>query len=145
VFNSPEIYALEQERIYRGKTWSFLGLESEIPEPFDYKSTFIGDTPVVMTRGGDGSLAAWVNRCAHRGAMVCRHLRGNAKTHDCVYHQWSFDPAGNLLGVPFRRGKAGQAGMPPDFDPKAHSLRQLRVAAYKGLVFATFSEEVEPL
>lgn len=145
VFTSPEIYALEQERIYRGPTWNFLGLESEVPEPNDFKSTYVGDTPVVLTRGLDGTLAAWVNRCAHRGAMVCRQLRGNAKSHDCVYHQWSYDTAGNLLGVPFRRGKAGQVGMPPDFDPKQHALRQLRVASYKGLVFATFSDTVEPL
>ena len=33
VFNSPAIYAREQERIYRGPTWSFLGLEAEIPKP----------------------------------------------------------------------------------------------------------------
>ena len=51
VYSSDEIYALEQERIYRGPTWSFLGLEAEIPNPGDYKSTFVGDTPVVMTRG----------------------------------------------------------------------------------------------
>ena len=31
VFSSEEIYALEQERIYRGPTWNFLGLEVEIP------------------------------------------------------------------------------------------------------------------
>jgi anthranilate 1,2-dioxygenase large subunit len=145
VFNSPEIYALEQERIYRGNTWNFLGLEAEVPNPNDFKATFVGDTPVVMTRGPDGTLSAWVNRCAHRGAMVCRDLRGNAKSHNCVYHQWSYDTAGNLLGVPFRRGKAGQVGMPPDFEPKQHGLRQLRVASYKGLVFATFSDTVESL
>lgn len=145
VFNSPEVYTLEQERIYRGKTWSFLGLEAEVPNPNDFKSTFVGDTPVVLTRGPDGALSAWVNRCAHRGAMVCRDLRGNAKSHSCVYHQWNYDTEGNLLGVPFRRGKAGQVGMPPDFDPKDHGLRKLRVASYKGLVFATFSETVESL
>ena len=72
LFSSPEIYDLEQERIYRGPTWNFLGLEAEIPNPFDFKSTFIGDTPMVMTRTEDGALAAWVNRCAHRGAVVCR-------------------------------------------------------------------------
>jgi hypothetical protein len=43
VYSSDEIYALEQERIYRGPTWSFLGLEAEIPKPGDYKSTFVGD------------------------------------------------------------------------------------------------------
>ncbi len=145
VFSNEEIYALEQERIYRGPTWSFLGLEAEIPKPGDYKSTFIGDTPVVMTRAEDGTLAAWVNRCAHRGAMVCRLPRGNALSHTCVYHQWSFGTKGNLQGVPFRRGQKDATGMPKDFDPKQHNLRQLRVESYRGLVFATFSGTVAPL
>lgn len=145
VFSSDEVYALEQERIFRGPTWNFLGLEAEIPNPGDFKSTFVGDTPVVVTRTQDGKLAAWVNRCAHRGAMVCRSARGNAKSHTCVYHQWSFDSCGNLEGVPFRRGQKGMSGMPKDFKPQDHSLKQLRVDSYKGLVFATFSETVVSL
>ena len=145
VFSDAEIYALEQERIFRGPTWNFLGLEAEIPKPGDYKSTFIGDTPVVMTRAEDGMLAAWVNRCAHRGAVVCRLPRGNALSHSCVYHQWSFGTKGNLQGVPFRRGQKDATGMPKDFDPKQHNLRQLRVESYRGLVFATFSDTVEAL
>jgi anthranilate 1,2-dioxygenase large subunit len=145
VFSSQEIYDLEQERIYRGPNWSFLGLEAEIPNPGDYKSTFIGDTPVVMTRAEDGTLAAWVNRCAHRGAMVCRLPRGNALTHNCVYHQWSFGSKGNLQGVPFRRGQKDMTGMPADFDPAKHNLHQLRVDSFNGLVFATFSAEAPSL
>jgi len=145
VFTSRDIYELEQERIFRGPTWSFLGLEAEIKAPGDFKSTFIGDTPVVMTRTEAGGLAAWVNRCAHRGAMVCRQLRGNATSHSCVYHQWRYDLEGNLFGVPFLRGLNGQAGMPADFDRAANGLRKLRVESYAGLVFATFSDTVEPL
>lgn len=145
VFSSQEIYDLEQERIYRGPTWNFLGLECEIPKPGDYKSTFVGDTPVVVTRTEDGELAAWVNRCSHRGAMVCRNARGNASSHSCVYHQWSFDQRGNLLGVPFRRGQKHMSGMPKDFDPKCHSLRQLKVESYRGLLFATFSDAAPAL
>lgn len=145
VFHSQAIYDREQELIFRGPTWNFLGLEAEIANPGDFKSTFVGDTPVVMTRAEDGVLAAWVNRCAHRGAMVCRTLRGNAKAHNCVYHQWSYDTRGNLLGVPFLRGQKGAAGMPKDFKRDQHGLRQLRVESYRGLVFATFSDTVEPL
>jgi salicylate 5-hydroxylase large subunit len=36
-------------------------------------------------------------------------------------------------------------GMPPGFDLKEHGLTRLRVAVLHGLVFATFSEEAEPL
>jgi len=145
VFSSAEIYEREQERIFRGPTWSFLGLEAEIPAPGDFKSTFVGDTPVVVTRTSTGALAAWVNRCAHRGAIVCRKKRGNAAMHTCVYHQWSFDREGNLRGVPFRNGQNGKPGMPPDFEPAEHGLQKLRVASYGGLLFATFSESVADL
>lgn len=145
VFSSQEVFEREQERIYRGPTWSFVALEAEIPNPGDYKSTFVGDTPVVVTRAPDGQLACWVNRCAHRGAIVCRNARGNAKVHTCVYHQWGFSAKGDLQGIPFRRGRDGAPGMPPDFDSKQHGLRKLRVDSYKGLVFATFSDETPPL
>ncbi len=145
VFSSQDVFDREQERIFRGPVWSFVALEAEIPKPNDYKSTFVGDTPIVVTRTEDGGIAAWVNRCAHRGAIVCRNARGNAKSHTCVYHQWSFDTKGNLQGVPFRRGKDGAPGMPADFNPKNHGMQQLRAQSYKGLVFATFSDETPPL
>jgi anthranilate 1,2-dioxygenase large subunit len=78
IYSSPEIYALEQDRIFRGQTWSFVALEAELPNPRDFKSTFVGDTPVVVTRNSDSGLSGWVNRCAHRGCMVCREA---AATH----------------------------------------------------------------
>lgn len=147
LFTDERIFALEQERIFRGPHWSFAALETELPEARSFKSTYIGDTPVVVTRDGDGKLHAWVNRCAHRGALVCRDRRGKADAFTCVYHQWAYDAVGNLKGVPFRRGVAGQGGMPADFDMKAHNLTPLRVAAYRGLIFVTFATEgtVEPL
>jgi anthranilate 1,2-dioxygenase large subunit len=139
VYSSPEVYQLEQERIFRGPIWSFVAMEAEIPHPNDFKSTFVGDSPVVVTRDADGILSAWVNRCAHRGAMVCRAARGNARIFTCAYHQWSYDCGGNLRGVPFRNGLKGICGMPADFDPMQHGLEQLRVESYRGLIFATFS------
>jgi anthranilate 1,2-dioxygenase large subunit len=147
VFSSQEVYDREQERIYRGPYWSFVGLDCEIPNVDDFKATYVGDTPVVVTRTADG-FACWVNRCAHRGAMVCRDKYGNAHSHTCVYHQWNFSNKGDLLGVPFRRGqKQGDirlSGMTKEFDPKNHGLHKLRVENYRGLLFATFSDETPP-
>ena len=147
VFTDPRIFDQEQENIFRGPHWSFLALEAEIPEPNDFKSTYLGDTPVVVTRDREGQIHAWVNRCAHRGAMVCRDRRGKADAFTCVYHQWSYDAQGNLKGVPFRRGVNGEGGMPASFDMKLHELPKLRVATYRGLIFATFvaEDEVESL
>jgi anthranilate 1,2-dioxygenase large subunit len=145
LYSSPAIYELEEERIFRGPTWSFVALEAELPNAYDFKSTFVGATPVVVTRNEDHSLSAWVNRCAHRGGTVCREARGNSRTHVCVYHQWSYGTRGDLRGVPFRRGLKDSPGMPADFDPKSHGLQQLRVESYRGLVFATFSDRASSL
>jgi anthranilate 1,2-dioxygenase large subunit len=145
VFADPEIYRLEQERIFRGPVWSYVALEAELPNPGDFKTTFVGDTPVVVSRDKDGSLHAFVNRCAHRGALVCRETKGNRASHVCVYHQWSYDLRGRLTGVPFRKGIDGKGGYSRDFDPSEISLPQLRVATHRGLVFASFAQDVEPL
>ncbi|KKW64367.1 Rieske 2Fe-2S domain-containing protein [Mycolicibacterium elephantis] len=144
IYTSQAVYDREQERLFRGPIWNYLALEAELPNPFDFKSTFVGDTPVVVTRDGEGRLAAWVNRCAHRGAIVCREQSGNTRSHACVYHQWSYNAAGDLEGVPFRRGANG-TGMPKSFDPKQNGLQKLRVESYRGLVFGTFDEATPEL
>jgi len=145
VFTEPAFYAREQEKIFRGAHWSFVALEAEIPKPGDYKTTFVGDTPVIVTRAPDGKVHTVVNRCAHRGAVLARDLRGNRQTLECVYHQWCFSLDGALVGLPFRRGIKGQGGMPADFDMRQHDLQRLRVELLHGLVFATFSPETPPL
>jgi len=145
VFADPEIYRLEQERIFRGAVWSYVALEAEVPNSGDFKATFVGDTPVVVSRDRDGSLHAFVNRCAHRGALVCREVKGNRANHVCVYHQWSYDLRGRLTGVPFRKGIDGKGGYSSDFDPSGISLPPLRLATHRGLVFVSFAKDVEPL
>ena len=144
VYSDPEIYAEEQERIFAGPAWSYVALECEIPNPGDFKRTYIGERPVVVTRDAEGEVNVFVNRCAHRGVQFCREQRGNTKEFVCPYHQWSYDLKGNLLGVPFKRGVKKKGGMPKEFDTKQHGLVKLRVAVRGGVVFATFSEEVEP-
>jgi anthranilate 1,2-dioxygenase large subunit len=140
VFTDKAYYDREQEAIFRGDAWSFVGLEAEIPNGGDYKSTFIGETPVLVTRDNDGNINVMQNRCAHRGALVCRERRGNTKRLQCVYHQWAYDLKGQLRGVPFRAGIAGKGGMPEGFDLAEHGLNRLRSASINGLIFATFSK-----
>lgn len=145
VFTSPEYYAREQAQIFRGETWSFVGLSAELARAGDYKATFIGDTPVIITRDAEGRLHALQNRCAHRGALVCREPRGNADSLQCVYHQWTYDLAGKLRGVPFRKGVRGNGGMPESFRMADFGLDRLRIDEVGGMVFASFSDSVAPL
>ena len=147
VYHSQAIFTAEQENIFRGQTWCYLGLEAELANSGDFRSTHVGNTPVVVTRATDGTIHAWVNRCAHKGATVCRSLRGNQAdgAFVCVYHQWAYDATGALVGVPFRRGLKGVGGYQADFDPAEHSLERLRVESFAGMVFGTFSPAIAPL
>lgn len=145
VYQDPQTYADEQVRIFRGDTWNYLCLEAELPEPKSFVTTFVGEMPVVVTRDAQGALHAWENRCAHRGALVCMRPRGAAERFSCIYHNWTYDHAGNLTNVAFRRGIAGQGGMPADAKPESQAPKKLRVASVCGLVFGTLSEKVSPL
>jgi phenylpropionate dioxygenase-like ring-hydroxylating dioxygenase large terminal subunit len=145
IYTDPEVYAKEQVQIFQGKHWHYLGLEAEVPNPGDYKTTWIGEQSVLLTRGDDGELHAMLNRCAHRGNMVCREAFGNAKKLYCVYHAWSYKLNGDLSHAAFQHGLRGEGGLPKDFQLANHGLKKLRVAHICGLVFATFSNETEPL
>ncbi len=144
VYTDPGLYAREQERIFQGPTWNFLCLEAELPNPGDYKTTFVGDAPIIVVRDEDGAINAMVNRCAHKGTLVCYKPRGNVRELTCVYHNWTYDLGGNLTGVAFGRGVGGQGGLTDEFDPAQHGLERLRVEVCRGLVMATFSDRTPP-
>ena len=139
IYQDETIYAQEQERIYRGDAWNFLGLEAELPEKGDFKTTFVGEMPVVVTRDEKGALNCFENRCAHRGALLCLADRGNVREIACVYHNWTYDLRGDLTAVAFRRGVQGKGGMPLDAKPESQAPRKFRVEIFCGLMFATLS------
>lgn len=145
LYSDPDIYVRERERLFMGATWNYLALECEIPEAGDYKTTTVGDVPVVVVRAKDGSINAFENRCAHRGALLCLEKYGNARAFNCVYHAWSYDHQGQLLGVAFERGVKGEGGMPPSFKKADHNLRTLKVATKAGIVFGSFDHAVTEL
>ncbi|MGQ7932660.1 aromatic ring-hydroxylating oxygenase subunit alpha [Paraburkholderia sp. D1E] len=149
VYTDQTVYQRELELIFYGKHWNFVGLEAELPNPGDFKRTWVGERSVILARNDDGSVNAVENICAHRGAAFCRERSGNRKEFLCPYHQWTYDLKGNLTGVPFRRGlkKDGEVrgGMPADFNPANHSLNKLNVAVRHGVIFASFDHDVEPL
>ena len=143
VYTDQTIYEREVDKIFHGRTWNYVALECEIPNPGDYIRSNVGPTPVVVARADDGSINVFENRCAHRAAEFCRELSGNAKEFVCPYHQWTYDLKGNLAGVPFRRGVNGKGGMPADFKTSDHGLRKLSVTTHRGVVFASYCETME--
>jgi phenylpropionate dioxygenase-like ring-hydroxylating dioxygenase large terminal subunit len=116
LYTDPAIFDDEMERIFH-RGWVFVGHASEIPRPGDYVTRTLGREPVIMVRAGDGTTSVLVNRCRHRGTMVCPADRGHARTLTCPYHGWTYDLRGELLGVPYPGGYAG-------FDKASHGLRR---------------------
>src|SRR5882757_1162296 len=145
IYADRELYAEEQARIFRGDAWTFLCLEAELPRPETFRTSNLGDMPVVVTRDRDGEIHAFENRCAHRGSLLCLRERGEAKDITCVYHNWTYDLTGKLTGVAFRRGIAGKGGMPADCKPEEHAPRQLRTECFAGMVFGTLGAATPPL
>src|SRR5580700_2426421 len=143
VYTDQSIYEREIERIFHGPTWNYVALEAEIPNAGDFIRSNVGPTPIVVTRAADGAIHAFENRCAHRASEFCRELSGSANEFICPYHQWTYDLQGNLIGVPFRRGMAGKGGMPADFKMQDHGLRKLNVTTHRGVVFASYADDIE--
>ena len=134
----------ELERIWYGPHWLFCALEAEIPEIGDFKTTTLGERPVIVIRSGPGEVSVLENRCAHRGVKFCQARKGHVKDLVCPYHQWNYSLRGDLQGAPFRRGVRGQGGMPADFDPKNHGLRNCGWRSSTAAVWATFSDGTPP-
>ena len=78
IFSDPEVYELEIERIF-GRAWFFVGHESEIPEPGDFRSRPCGLDPAILLRDDEGVVRVFLNTCRHRGMRLCRTDRGNGE------------------------------------------------------------------
>ncbi len=141
IFNDPEVFELEMRHIF-GATWVFLGMSSQAAKPHDFFTTWIGRTPVVVMRSGDGVLGAFLNSCRHRGAMVAHTQRGNAKFHVCNYHGWAYDSAGRNIDIKDKK----RGSYAPPFDEHNHDLMPLaRFGEYRGFLFGGLADDLPPL
>lgn len=137
IYADPAIFDLEMERIF-GKTWVYVGHESQVANVGDFATTRIGRRPMVMVRHSDGNIHVIHNQCAHRGAMVVAQDSGNAEEFVCCYHGWTYGTDGKLIRVPLQHDYP--AHFNPD-DPATAMVKAPRVDSYRGFVFASLAAD----
>ena len=134
IYTSPEVLALEKERMFM-KDWLCMARLEEIENPGDYITFRVLDEPVLIARAEDGEINAFANVCRHRGVEVATG-QGNVKEFSCPYHGWLYDLKGHLQGVPFMKNVK-------DYDFQNCRLKTLRTAVWAGFIFISFNPDVE--
>lgn len=134
VYTDAAVFEAEIEAFYR-RGWVYLAHESQLSGADDFLTCRLAGQPVLLTRASDGTVRGFLNRCRHRGAVVCRAEHGNAKTFTCFYHSWTYRNSGEIEGV------TGPDGFPPGFDTASLGLAPLpRLESYRGLLFGSLAE-----
>ncbi|MUM16819.1 aromatic ring-hydroxylating dioxygenase subunit alpha [Mycobacterium sp. CBMA271] len=142
IYNDREIFELEKQHLF-GRTWMFVGHESEVPHNGDYVVRRILDDSFIVTRGSDGQVRALFNMCLHRGMQVCRAEMGNASNFRCPYHGWTYRNDGRIIGLPFHNDAyGGEDG----FRRQGQTLVPApNLGLYNGLIFISLDPQAPPL
>ncbi len=134
VYSSPEIYALEKERIFM-RSWLSVGRVEQVANVGDYMSITVMDEPLVIARHSADEIVCFVNMCLHRGVAVVGG-RGNAKDFSCPYHAWVYDTAGKLIVAPGMKES--------EVDMRGFGMKRLQVRLWRGWIFVNCALEPEP-
>ncbi len=133
VYTSERIFKREMHNIF-GSAWVFVGHESEIPEAGSFVTRQFGGRPVIITRDSHAGIHILFNRCAHRGAKVCRQDKGISGVFVCPYHSWSYDQAGHSVSVPLNDAYGTDKK-----NGKFDLLKVPRVDSYRGFIFGALN------
>jgi phenylpropionate dioxygenase-like ring-hydroxylating dioxygenase large terminal subunit len=117
VYTDPELAEQEWQRFFRSHP-QVVGMSADLPEPGHFFTRSDFGLPLLATRDPEGRFRAFANVCRHRGAVVAREGRGRKKAFSCLFHGWTYDTTGALVGLP----------MPEHFgsiDRSCHGLLEL--------------------
>lgn len=77
-----------------------------LPENGSFIARKAAGTPLIVVRGDDGLVRAFINACRHRGMPVANDS-GCARAFVCPYHAWTYGLDGQLKNIPGRSGFPG--------------------------------------
>ncbi|MFF2516694.1 aromatic ring-hydroxylating dioxygenase subunit alpha [Streptomyces sp. NPDC058086] len=132
-YTDPEIFALEQERIFEAM-WFCAARASELAKPGSFRTYQVGRESVLITRSRDSSITAFLNVCRHRGAKLCTEESGEVKrAFQCPYHAWTYGLDGKLVAAPNLTSM-------PDIDRTEYGLVNVHVREWLGYVWVCLAE-----
>jgi phenylpropionate dioxygenase-like ring-hydroxylating dioxygenase large terminal subunit len=135
-YSDPDVLRAEQERVFR-RFWQYAARADQVAEPGQFVATRAGDVPVLLVRGRDARLRAFLNVCRHRGSLVCEG-EGRRDTLQCPYHAWTYDLDGSLRSAP-------RTDREPGFERDGLVLVALSVGAWGPFVFVNPDPDAAPL
>jgi Rieske 2Fe-2S family protein len=103
VYRSKERFDAERPALFR-KLPIIVAHSSEVGSPGDFITHDALGVPLVIARGADGTLRAFLNVCRHRGARLADAPTGNKKAFVCGYHGWTYALDGALMHKPHAEG-----------------------------------------
>lgn len=136
IYHDPRIYERELDELFR-QDWICIGRHAEMPDPGDYITRDIIDSPVFVVRQRNGSVKAFANVCLHRASRLLEGS-GHVSRISCPYHSWTYDVEGQLIGAPFMNETSG-------FETSAFRLKELRCESWEGFIYVSLAEDARPL
>tara|TARA_B110000503_G_scaffold55525_1_gene89157 strand:+ start:1045 stop:2184 length:1140 start_codon:yes stop_codon:yes gene_type:complete len=107
-----------------------------LPEKGSFIARKAAGTPLVVVRGVDDRVRAFINACRHRGMQVANGS-GCARSFVCPYHAWTYNLEGTLKKIP------GQEGF-PDVNPAEHGLVEVSAMEQGGIVYVMQEGQITP-
>jgi len=98
-YADPERFSQEFRRLFRHMPLVAC-LSAELPSPGSYRTFDDAGVPILIVRSKDGEIRAFLNVCPHRASRLVRNEHGTANRFTCRFHGWTFDNAGQAIGVP---------------------------------------------
>ncbi|WP_197383615.1 aromatic ring-hydroxylating oxygenase subunit alpha [Mycolicibacterium mengxianglii] len=141
-YADPEVFAAEQERIFENM-WFCAVRSSDLAVPGKFKKVQVGRESVLLVRGRDGLLRAFLNVCRHRGAQLCTESEGEVKrTLRCPYHSWTYGLDGKLVAAPNIGTLTDGAGAP--IDRYRYGLVPVALTEWLGYAWVCLSDTPPP-
>ncbi|MDB9747965.1 aromatic ring-hydroxylating dioxygenase subunit alpha [Gammaproteobacteria bacterium] len=107
-----------------------------LPHNGSYIARNASKTPLLVVRGEDGEVRAFINACRHRGMQVANGSGCKKKAFVCPYHAWTYSLEGKLKRIP------GEDGF-PDLNKDDHGLVEVSAIEKGGIVYVQQDGQID--